>query len=154
MTATEALKKAWSGIVQPLLKRPNHVQVAALCFRRANGGKQVLLITSRDTGRWILPKGWPMDGMSASAAALQEAWEEAGVADGQVAANEIGTYAYEKGLDTGGTTICETKVFPVEVKSLTDEFPESDERTRKWVSPAEAAEMVDEPELRTLIRDL
>ncbi len=154
MTATEAFKKAWSGIVQPLLKRPNHIQVAALCYRRKNGGKQVLLITSRDTGRWILPKGWPMDGMSASAAALQEAWEEAGVAEGQIAANEIGSYAYQKGLDTGGTTTCETKVFPVEVKKLKDDFPEAEERNRKWVSPEEAADMVDEAELGDLIRKL
>ena len=76
---TSAISKAWEEVVRPMLLRPKRVQVAALCFRETDTGKDVLLITSRGTGRWIVPKGWPIDGMGGSEAALREAWEEAGV---------------------------------------------------------------------------
>ena len=66
-------------VADPAL-RPERHQVAALCWRMGQGGAvEILLVTSRDTGRWVIPKGWPMDGKSASAAAAREAWEEAGV---------------------------------------------------------------------------
>jgi hypothetical protein len=73
-------QKAWSELLSPFLRRPKRLQVAALCYKQANDtdDKEILLVTSRDTGRWIIPKGWPIDGKNASEAALQEAWEEAG----------------------------------------------------------------------------
>ena len=65
-------------VVGPMFRRPRSLQVAALCHRRTKAGqKEVLLVTSRGTGRWILPKGWPMRGKSDAQAAAQEAWEEA-----------------------------------------------------------------------------
>lgn len=146
--------KAWTDVVQPILQRPNRVQVAALCHRVIDGEKKVLLITSRGTGRWILPKGWPMDGMTASGAAMQEAWEEAGVKDGHVNPQALGSFDFEKELDTGGTVICTAEVFGVEVEKLTDSFPEADQRTRKWVTPEDAATMVDEPGLQEIFRSL
>ena len=76
------IKKAWSEVLHPMLQRPKRLQVAALCYRRDGDSKEVLLVTSRGTGRWILPKGWPIDGLDAGEAALQEAWEEAGVRKG------------------------------------------------------------------------
>lgn len=149
-----ALKKAWEEFVSPLIKRPARVQVAALCYKGKGADKKVLLVTSRGTGRWILPKGWPIDGMDAPRAAMQEAWEEAGVVEGEVAPKAIGQFSYEKQMDTGGMATCETSIFAVNVKTLSDEFPEADERERKWVSPTEAANMVQEPELRAILEEL
>ncbi|WP_432450462.1 NUDIX hydrolase [Aliiroseovarius marinus] len=147
------LKQAWAEVVSPILKRPNRVQVAALCYRGSGDDKEVLLVTSRGTGRWILPKGWPMDGKNAAEAAREEAWEEAGVIEGQLDRAPIGEYSYDKTLDTGGVARCSAAVFPLKVEKLSADFPEADERTRKWVSPEEAADMVDEKGLRQLLRD-
>ena len=141
----------WSRIVQPFLQRPPRVQMAALCYRTGKAGTQILLITSRDTGRWIIPKGWPIDGKSSSETALQEAWEEAGVRQGIAETDSIGSYTYEKRFDNGSSTTVETSVYPVAVKTLVDSFPEAEERTRKWVSPKEASNLVAEPELKKLL---
>ncbi|WP_137701555.1 NUDIX hydrolase [Marimonas lutisalis] len=151
---TDGFKKAWAELVQPLLQRPKRLQVGALCFTRKGAEKKVLLVTSRDTGRWIIPKGWPIDGKDAAGAALQEAWEEAGVKRGRVTGDALGTYDYDKELNSGLPVPVETLVFPVEVEELKDKFPESSQRRRKWVSPEKAANMVREPELKDLIRDL
>jgi len=145
--------KAWSEVVDPLLRRPKRVQVAALCYRTTGtGGKEVLMITSRERGRWILPKGWPIDGLDAPGAALQEAWEEAGVTSSNMANEPLGSFDYTKRLDSGGEAVCKTQVYAVEVGELSAEFPESGERDRKWVSSREAAEMVEEPQLQEILR--
>ncbi|MCV6825220.1 MULTISPECIES: NUDIX hydrolase [Halocynthiibacter] len=149
-----ALKKAWEDYVSPLIKRPARVQVAVLCYKGNGSDKKVLLVTSRDTGRWILPKGWPIDGKDAPSAAMQEAWEEAGVSEGEVSRKAIGQFSYEKKMDTGGIEVCETSIFAVNVKKLEDSFPEAAERERKWVTPTEAANMVQEPELQAILEEL
>lgn len=150
---TSLLKQTWAQYVRPLIQRPKRVQVAALCYRQGkDGDKQVLLITSLDRGRWILPKGWPMDGLDAGGAALQEAWEEAGVVDGKIAETPLGSYEYQKRLDTGGVAICKTQVFPVAVGELAEEYPDMHDRKRKWVSPEQAAGMVEEPQLQDMLR--
>ncbi|WP_204113734.1 NUDIX hydrolase [Shimia biformata] len=151
---TEALKDALASVVGPLLRRPKRVQVAALCYRERKGDKQVLLVTSKDTKRWIVPKGWPIDGLDAAGAALQEAWEEAGVRKANISDKPLGSFHYDKRLDGGAPMPVEAQVFGVEVKKLEDEFPEAEDRTRKWVSPEKAAEMVDEPELQSLLRQI
>lgn len=150
---TNALRKAWEDFVSPMIKRPARVQVAALCSKGDGLEKRVLLITSRDSGRWILPKGWPIDGLDAAHAAKQEAWEEAGV-KGKVSSKPIGKFSYDKQLDTGGVSRCDTSVFEVSVTELSNEFPEASERKRKWFTPKEAANMVQEPELRTILAAL
>ncbi len=150
----DAITKAWTELVQPILRRPRRLQVAALCYKQTSETKEVLLITSRGTGRWIIPKGWPMNGKDASEAALQEAWEEAGVRKGTVTGEALGYYNYDKELKTGLPVPVETLVFPVKVKELRDDFPEADERTRKWVSPEDAANMVQEPALQDMLRSL
>ncbi len=133
---------------------PKARQVAALCYRKTKtGDKEILLITSRDTGRWILPKGWPMKGKDDPDAARQEAWEEAGVSEGKVKPDPLGSYKYRKRRDGAPDIACKTAVFPLKVIELTEDFPESDERERRWVSPKKAAKMVDEPELKEILRD-
>lgn len=148
------LKAAWSNMVQPLLTRPKRLQVAALCMRGTGKGREVLLITSRDTGRWILPKGWPIDGLTAPGAALQEAWEEAGVEVGTIANEPLGIYDYDKRLEGGVPVSVEVKVYTVTDVQMADDYPEVDERSRRWMPPAEAATLVDEPGLREILQNL
>lgn len=151
---TNGLKKAWTEMVQPILKRPRNVQVAALCYRETAGRTEVLLITSRDTGRWILPKGWLIDGLDGPQSALQEAWEEAGVKDGDLTTDPVGSFDYDKRQEGGYDIPVEAKVYKVRANTLADEFPEADERTRKWVSPSDAANMVQEPGLQEILRQM
>lgn len=132
-------------------RRPPDMQVAALCLNPATG--QVLLVTSRGTGRWIVPKGWPMPGRSLAEAAMQEAWEEAGVR-GRMGATEIGRYFYDKDQDRGFAIPVEVRVFPLYVDQLEDRFPEADQRKRGWFAPQEAARMVAESGLRRILRTL
>ena len=147
------LKQAWKEVVAPMFQRPNRVQVAALCYRGSGNDKEVLLVTSRGTGRWILPKGWPMDGKDAAEAARQEAWEEAGVSEGQLDHAPIGAFESDKEMDFGGIARCTTTVFPLKVEQLSDDFPEADERTRTWVSAIQAADMVKEKDLQKLLQE-
>lgn len=134
-------------------KRETRTQFAAICYRRSKSKKQgieILLVTSRDTQRWIIPKGWPMDGLTPAASATQEAWEEAGVR-GRSHDHCVGLYSYDKWIDTSLSLPCIVAVFPVEVHKLDKEFPEAALRKRKWFSPRKAAEKVDEPALKTLL---
>ncbi len=85
---------------------------------------------------------------------MQEAWEEAGVAKGTPDCDAVGTYTYDKKFPAGFAVPVETLVFPVVVEELSDKFPEANERRRQWVSPSEAANMVQEPELKSILRDL
>lgn len=147
-------KRAWEDVFLPMWQRPKGLQVAALCYRETPQGKQVLLITSRDTGRWIVPKGWPVDGLDGAGAALQEAWEEAGVSKADVESDPIGYYDYDKRLNNGLSTPVIAQVYLTRVRNLEDKYPEVKQRKRQWFAPAEAAKLVDEPELREILRDL
>jgi 8-oxo-dGTP pyrophosphatase MutT (NUDIX family) len=127
-------------------------QVAALPWRRKGSGKvEVMLITSRDTGRWVLPKGWPERGETLWDAAAREAGEEAGL-KGRVATSEIGRFHYDKLKASGQLLHCEVAVFPLEVQTVASKWPEKGQRKRAWVSPKEAAERVQEPELSKLLK--
>lgn len=107
---------------------------------------RVCVVTSRNGGRWVLPKGRIEVRQTAPQAALTEAWEEAGLR-GELSGRPLGTYRYEKrGRDHHVT------VFLMDVRSVSDVYPELGERTREWVTPERAAELVDEPELKALIR--
>lgn len=136
------------------IKRRRRQQVAALCWRENGKKREVLLITSRDTGRWIIPKGWPIDGLDACETALQEAWEEAGVAKAKVRDRKLGTYDYVKRVEDGEDIAVRATVFPCKVKKLAADYPEVEERDREWVSPKEAARRVDEPELKSILKQL
>lgn len=145
-------KTAWSGVINPLIRRPNRVQSAALCFRKGKSGTEILLITSRERGRWILPKGWPINGLDGAGAAAQEAWEEAGVKPRKINKKALGKFHYDKILHNGATAPVEANVYSIEVENLEDSYPEASERTRNWVAPHEAAELVEEPELKAILR--
>ncbi|MZQ90252.1 NUDIX domain-containing protein [Frigidibacter albus] len=134
-------------------RRPPRLQVAALCLRERGGVQELLLITSLDTGRWVLPKGWPMRGRSLGGAALREAWEEAGV-NGAVAHDPVGHYGYAKRSRAGLARRVKVAVYPVQVRRMEKGYPEEGRRKLAWVTPAVAAAMVKEPELAALLADL
>ncbi|WP_306121105.1 NUDIX hydrolase [Roseovarius sp. MMSF_3359] len=137
--------------LQSALKSDVRTQFAALCFRVVDDKTQVLLITSRGTGRWIIPRGWPMDNKTPSEAALTEAWEEAGV-KGKALEATLGLYSYTRTI-SGEEVPCVAMVYPVKVKSVEDDYPEAGQRDRKWLSPQKAAKRVSEPELARIIKD-
>ena len=152
-----SLADFWTGVRDALLRRPTSRQVAALCWRRRAGETEVLLITSRGSGRWILPKGWPVPGQSDARSALTEAWEEAGVRTAAAVGAPLGRYVYFKNPGGRGKrqpTVIEATVFPIEVDRLADKYPEAGQRRRMWVPPDQAAVLVDEPELQALLRNM
>lgn len=128
-------------------------QIGAICWRMHRGKIEVLLITSRDTGRWVIPKGWPIDGLSHAAAAAREAWEEAGV-EGNMFDDTLGHFHYAKVMTPINSIPCKVVVFGLRVAKLKDRFPERKQRQRKWFGIEKAARKVDEPGLRELLRDL
>lgn len=128
-------------------------QYAALCWRAHRGRIEVLLITSRDTGRWVIPKGWPMADLAPYAAAAREAWEEAGV-EGTAGEDALGVYAYDKVMKPGHALPCAVAVYPLRVERLADRFPERKERRRKWFAAEKAARKVAEPDLRAIFASL
>ncbi|MGY3437430.1 MULTISPECIES: NUDIX hydrolase [unclassified Marinovum] len=147
----QPIQRAWREILRPLYKRPNEFQVAALCYQGKGALRRILLITSRDTGRWVLPKGWPIHGEDGPGSAAIEAWEEAGVTPAKVGKQAFGTFQYKKRLDDGWEIPVDTKVYKIKVADLAETFPEAGERKRVWVTPNEAANMVDETGLRALL---
>jgi 8-oxo-dGTP pyrophosphatase MutT (NUDIX family) len=123
------------------------LQVGALCYRSgAKGALKVLLITSRDTGRWVIPKGWPMRNRTDPDAAAREAFEEAGV-KGQISPISVGLYRYLK-----DGVPCVVRVYAMAVTEAVDDFPEAGQRRTLWASPEKAARQVHEPELAAIIR--
>ncbi len=128
-------------------------QVGALPIRRTRAGAlRVLLVTSRETRRLVIPKGWPWRGVKDYKAAAEEAREEAGIL-GKTRKKAIGSYSYNKRRPSGDVAV-KVKVFLLEVEEELDEWPERHERERIWCTPQKAAASVDEPELAKLILDL
>lgn len=130
--------------------RAHRQQYAALPWRRGKAGIEILLITSRETRRWVIPKGWPMITLAARDAAAREAWEEAGVR-GEIADVPFGVFRYRKRVKSGPPQRCQVDVYPLAVSVEAKDWPEKRQRQRRWVSAPEAARLVEEPDLRLLI---
>jgi len=145
--------QAISSAVGPIFRQPDFLQCAALCLRQGRTGPEVLLVSTLNTQRWILPKGWPMKGRTLAGAARREAWEEAGVV-GKVGDSPIGYYSYRKVLKGGLPIPCRVEVFRVDVEGLERDYPEKGKRRRRWFSVAEAVAAVEEPELKALLETL
>ena len=127
-------------------------QCAALPFRERDGEVQVLLVTSRETRRWVLPKGWT-EKRGGALQAQREAFEEAGIR-GRIATTPLGAYAYDKRLGGGATVTCEVEVFALAVDKLLDQWPEKSQRERRWFTLPQAAMAVEEGGLVTLMLQL
>ncbi|XHS02679.1 hypothetical protein ACFB49_42990 [Sphingomonas sp. DBB INV C78] len=110
----------------------------------------MMLITSRDTGRWVIPKGNPIRGLDAHRAAAHEAYEEAGIT-GIPCPSPLGSYRYRKKKKSGEARNATVSVFPLAVLKQAEEWPEQEERMTQWFTLAEAAEVVDEPQLKDMI---
>lgn len=129
------------------------VQYAALPFRQMAAGPQILLVTSRETRRWIIPKGWAKKALDPQDMAALEAFEEAGVR-GKVKKKPLGEYRYDKRLDDGSTVTCDVTVFALDVAEELRDWPEMAQRERRWVTPAEAITLISEPGLVPILRRL
>ena len=128
------------------------IQYGALPYRLTpEAGMEILLVTTRQSRRWIIPKGWPIKGLKPPKSAAREAFEEAGVR-GRVGGKSIGLFTYEKLLDESGMRVnCEVKVYPLLVKRQSEVWPELEQRVVQWVAPARAVAMIREPELKALV---
>jgi 8-oxo-dGTP pyrophosphatase MutT (NUDIX family) len=130
------------------------VQYAALPYRRkGKAPTEVLLVTSRETGRWIIPKGWPAKGKPPHKSAAREAREEAGVV-GSVKRRSLGVFSYQKRLKSGKVVACDVHVFALKVKRQEARWPEKGERKLKWLPRTKAAKKVGDDVLGTIIRTL
>jgi 8-oxo-dGTP pyrophosphatase MutT (NUDIX family) len=126
-----------------------HQQVGALPLRLDDDQTRVLLITTRGTRRWTIPKGWPMRGFKDHRAAEREALEEAGVV-GRVAKDAVGTYQYwKKGVST--LHLCEVAVYLLHVDRQLTDWREKGQRVATWFSIAEARTLVEEVGLQAII---
>jgi 8-oxo-dGTP pyrophosphatase MutT (NUDIX family) len=142
MRLPEALRKAADAALGREGRAAPKQQVAALPYRRRpDGSIEVLLVTTRGTGQWMVPKGWPMPGKSWPEAAAQEAWEEAGVR-GAPSGRELGRFPHEKSNWLTGSLDCIVAVFPLAVSEELASWPERGERTRSWFGLDEAATKV------------
>lgn len=119
--------------------------------RAADGGLEVMLITSRETRRWVVPRGNPISGKSPAGSAAQEAWEEAGII-GPVEPEPIGQYSYQKRRRLGLTVPAIVLLYRMDVAEERDDWPEKGQRERRWFRAEEAAAAVHEADLAKLIR--
>jgi len=135
----------------PSQKRELRTQFGALCYRIRKDKVQVLLVTSRGRKRWIIPKGWPMDNATPAETAQREAFEEAGV-EGKISGNCLGLYSYVKVMEDTDDLPCIVAVYPLKIKRVRTEYPENDQRKRRWFTLKKAAVALDEPELSQMVK--
>jgi len=136
------------GLTGPSIRQ--RLQSAAAPYCRTDLDEpRLLLVTSRRTRRWVLPKGWPKPGEALARAAEREAFEEAGVL-GHALDARLGEYVYDKRLG-GGVVECRVAVFALRVTAFAAAWPERGQRALRWCSPHQAARLVREPGLRALL---
>lgn len=124
-------------------------QIGALPWRKTDG-LEILLLSSRETKRWVIPKGWPVKGKKPHRAAELEAYEEGGL-EGKIEKTAFGAYQYVKRLADGANQPCRVDVYPLKVVKQYKKWPESGQRALRWFTPTEAAKAVDEADLAALI---
>ncbi|NBN62477.1 NUDIX domain-containing protein [Microvirga tunisiensis] len=139
--------------VRNLFARPARLQIAALCLRVHEGRREVLLVASRGTGRWILPKGWPLLDAASHRTAKVEAFEEAGVI-GKVSKTPYARVRSSKGLDSGLRVATDVLVYVVHAEAQASDYPEQGQREIRWLPVEEAISLADEPEIVDLLRRL
>ncbi|MDX1401547.1 MAG: NUDIX hydrolase [Kiloniellales bacterium] len=127
-------------------------QYAALPYVVSRDGIELCLITSRSTGRWLIPKGWPQKGMAPHKLAALEAFEEAGL-KGTIDPRPIGSFRYMKQLGDGSEIECDVSVYPMLVDYQAINWPEQEQRTIIWVKPQETVKLVDNEKLADILRE-
>jgi len=126
------------------------IQYAALPWRMKDELLEILLATSRDTRRWVIPKGWPMKGRKPHIVAAIEAAQEAGL-NGAIEKTKLGDYHYRKRIAADVSVECRVEVYALEVRRQRKKWPEKKQRATHWFPQKIAAELVDEPELRDIL---
>jgi 8-oxo-dGTP pyrophosphatase MutT (NUDIX family) len=126
------------------------IQYAALPYRVAGRRVEVLLITSRETRRWVIPKGWPIRGVAPQDVAAMEAEEEAGIT-GEVDARSVGSFRYMKQVKANRTIAVQVIVFPLLVLDQKPDWKEQGQRQARWLPYARAAGAVSDVPLKRLI---
>lgn len=135
-------------------RRADRLQVGAVPWRRrADGGIEVLLITSRGTGQWLVPKGGIEAKLGPVASASEEAWEEAGVR-GRIDEQPVGAFTHLKSREGAHPLRCRVTVHRLEVETVARTWPERGQRKRRWFGIGEAMSAVRSPELRVILADL
>ena len=127
-----------------------NTQIAALPFIFVNDEIEICLISSRRTGRWVIPKGWAKENVDHSSHAATEAYEEAGII-GKIYAAPSASYSYTKKLHTFATVQCLVDIYLLEVTSQNLKWPEQSRRERRWVIPSLASALVEEKELAEIL---
>ena len=151
-----AIERAIDMTISPNTGSDNHgagvegtpLQVAALPYRSHARGRDILLITSRRSGRWILPKGWPHHGTSLAQSAAREAYEEAGI-HGTIWQHEIGRFITTKAMQDGSVSY-PVAVFALKVEVELEVWPECADRRRQWFALAEASGII-APDQRDMV---
>jgi 8-oxo-dGTP pyrophosphatase MutT (NUDIX family) len=146
VTSIPSKKKAKKGIYAV------RIQYAALPYRfNETDELEILLVTTRRTRRWIIPKGWPIKGLKPPESAAREAFEEAGVR-GKIGKKSVGTFTYQKLLDDDGVTVpCEVKVFPLLVQRQSETWPEIEQRLARWLAPEKAISLIKDLDLKDVV---
>lgn len=142
---------SWLRSVSGLFVKPARLQIAALCFRPGDNEPEILLVSTRDTGRLILPKGWPEKNRPAFETASTEAYEEAGVI-GKADPRPMGSFRSYKGLSNGLKIRTKVLVFRIAFEKQLSKFPELGQRECIWLPFSEALEAVDEAALKRFLR--
>lgn len=138
-----------SGFLAPMSGATS--QVAAIPIRWTSGRAEVLLVTTRTTGRWTVPKGWPLADSLGAECAAREAFEEAGVR-GRVEPYSLGIYEYWKRAKAGRVFL-QVTAFALHVEDVAWDWPERNERKRAWFSVEVACKLVANDDLSVLIRE-
>lgn len=126
-------------------------QFAALPYVEHPDGVLVLLISSRDTGRWVIPKGWPKSKLTPPELAALEARQEAGIT-GEIATQPLGSYDYIKRLHLLSWARCRVDVFALHADLQAIDWKEKPDRRQLWCPPRHAAALVREKSLAALLR--
>jgi 8-oxo-dGTP pyrophosphatase MutT (NUDIX family) len=133
-------------------KTHKQLQFGVLPCRVVGAGRvQVMLLTSRETGRWIIPKGWPMKGKTPRQVAAQEAFEEAGLVGNIAGGRRLGSFHYEKTVQDR-SFLCEVKVYLFWADQQLTDWPEKDQRQTQWFDLREADNLVSEGGLAEIMR--
>ena len=129
-------------------------QAGVIAYRILDGKVQVLLMTSRNTGRWIIPKGNVTGRSKPLKVAEKEAYEEAGVRGAITSSIPFGLYSYSKKLASGEARAATVEVYLLRMNEQLKKWPEQDERKLSWVSTKEAIGLVEEPGVVPLLQRL
>jgi 8-oxo-dGTP pyrophosphatase MutT (NUDIX family) len=123
-------------------------QSGVIPYRVRNGRVEILLITTRDRQRWVIPKGGIVSGMTPPASAAKEAWEEAGVI-GQVDGTQLGTYKYRK-----RGKIYRVKMYLLPVEIVSSYYPEASIRYRRWLDAKQAMKLIKQTSLKRILKGI